>query len=155
MDRHERPYKCSEPGCEERLGFVSTGDYLRHQREIHDNGGKPRYSELCPSTQCRRHVSEPFARAENLREHIRRMHKSEANSYLELVGTVLPDPGISKDPSVQAREDGSPDTCLSRDNLLQMEADSLRDRIVEQDRRIQELEQMKIELEAMSHGAEN
>jgi hypothetical protein len=83
------------------------------------------------------------------------MHNSEANSHLQLVENVLPDPGVSKDPSVQAREDGSPDTCLSRDNLLKMEADSLRGEIVEQDRRIQELEKKKMELEAMSLGPHN
>jgi hypothetical protein len=36
-----------------------------------------------------------------------------------------------------------------------MEADSLRDEIVEQDRRIQELEEKKMELEAMSLGPHN
>ncbi|KAJ5394751.1 hypothetical protein N7509_006538 [Penicillium cosmopolitanum] len=30
----QRPYKCSESGSEERQGFASSGDFLRHQKRI-------------------------------------------------------------------------------------------------------------------------
>ncbi|KAJ6001123.1 hypothetical protein N7481_001532 [Penicillium waksmanii] len=155
MDRHERPYKCFESGCEEKLAFVSSGDYLRHQREVHDSGRKPRYSKFCPSEGCRRHISEPFARTENLREHIRRMHKSEANSYLELRERISAEPSTQKNASLGPHGVRDPATCLSHDNILQMEADSLRDIIMEKDRRIQELERQTMELEATNHGPQN
>jgi len=35
MDRHERPYKCREAGCELNPGFTYSGGLLRHQREVH------------------------------------------------------------------------------------------------------------------------
>lgn len=83
------------------------------------------------------------------------MHKLDANSYLELVENVSAEPSTPKNASLGPNDDRDPATCLSRDNFLQMEADSLHDRIMEKDRRIQELERQKMELEAMNHGPQN
>jgi hypothetical protein len=83
------------------------------------------------------------------------MHKLEANSYLELVGNVSAEPSTPKNASLGPHDDRDPATCLSRDNFLQMEAESLRDIIMGKDRRIQELERQKMELEAMSLDPQN
>jgi hypothetical protein len=137
MDRHERPYKCLESGCEEDQGFGSTGDYQRHIREVHNSGQRPRYSEFYPYERCRHHVFKPFPRAENLRDYMWRMHKSEPNSYLELRGNVSAEPSTQKNASLGPYNVRDPATCLSGGNNLQKEAESLRKIITEKDRRIQ------------------
>lgn len=155
MDKHERPYKCHESGCEKTPGFGSYTDYLRHQREGYHSGQKPGYSRFCPYKGCHRHVNKPFKRAENLREHMRRMHKLETNDHLERGGDVYAQAGIPKDVSFKPHDNRNQATCLSRDNILQMEADSLRDMIVKKERRIQELERQIMKLEAMNRGPQS
>jgi hypothetical protein len=74
MDKHERPYKCTEPGCEKLQGFTYSGGLLRHQREVHKKNGTAKATLFCPEPNCNRHSGTGFTRRENLNEHIRRRH---------------------------------------------------------------------------------
>lgn len=75
MDKHERPYKCSEPTCEQNPGFTYSGGLLRHMREVHKKGVGPTRKPLyCPHANCIRSTGEGFTRRENLEEHLRRRH---------------------------------------------------------------------------------
>ena len=75
MDKHERPYKCSEPTCEQNPGFTYSGGLLRHMREVHKKGvGPTRRPLYCPHANCIRSTGEGFTRRENLEEHLRRRH---------------------------------------------------------------------------------
>lgn len=75
MDKHERPYKCNEPTCEQNPGFTYSGGLLRHMREVHKKGVGPTRKPLyCPHANCIRSTGEGFTRRENLEEHLRRRH---------------------------------------------------------------------------------
>jgi hypothetical protein len=74
MDKHERPYKCTESGCEKLQGFTYSGGLLRHQREVHKKNGTAKATLFCPEPNCNRHSGTGFTRKENLNEHIRRRH---------------------------------------------------------------------------------
>jgi hypothetical protein len=80
MDRHERPYKCNEPGCETTQGFTYSGGLLRHQREVHKMHSTGKELLYCPYQNCSRATGEGFTRKENLEEHKRRRHQTELSS---------------------------------------------------------------------------
>ncbi|KAI9708284.1 MAG: hypothetical protein M1828_003006 [Chrysothrix sp. TS-e1954] len=75
MDKHERPYRCIEPGCEKLRGFTYSGGLLRHQREVHKKHGGPKELLMCPVPYCKRNTGTGFTRKENRDEHIRRVHR--------------------------------------------------------------------------------
>lgn len=75
MDKHDRPYKCQEPGCEKLQGFTYSGGLLRHQREVHKMHGGTKKALYCPNVTCKRHTGSGFTRKENLSEHMRRVHR--------------------------------------------------------------------------------
>lgn len=75
MDKHDRPYKCTAPGCEKLLGFTYSGGLLRHEREVHKMHGGTKAPLYCPYTGCKRSAGDGFTRRENLSEHIRRVHQ--------------------------------------------------------------------------------
>ena len=96
MDRHERPYKCREPGCELNPGFTYSGGLLRHQREVHRMHLSTKQPLFCPFPNCNRSSGTGFTRKENLEEHKRRRHLEElsnrdsnrASSHPEIVTTT-------------------------------------------------------------------
>lgn len=77
MDKHERPWKCNEPGCETSPGFTYSGGLLRHQREVHRMYQSTRQPLFCPFPSCNRSSGTGFTRRENLEEHKRRRHLGE------------------------------------------------------------------------------
>ena len=77
MDKHERPYKCNEPGCDKVQGFTYSGGLLRHQREVHKKNKSPGRELYCQYANCNRSNSRPFTRQENLMEHVRRRHDAD------------------------------------------------------------------------------
>ncbi|KAE9969924.1 hypothetical protein EG328_006605 [Venturia inaequalis] len=79
MDKHDRPYKCQEPGCEKLQGFTYSGGLLRHQREVHKMHGGTKKALYCPVETCKRHSGSGFTRKENLSEHMRRVHRSTSD----------------------------------------------------------------------------
>lgn len=77
MDKHDRPYRCPDPGCAKLQGFTYSGGLLRHEREVHGKHGGPKAQLMCPYDGCKRHNGKGFTRKENLNEHIRRVHQSK------------------------------------------------------------------------------
>lgn len=84
MDKHDRPYKCYEPGCDKIQGFTYSGGLLRHQREVHKKNTDAKKPLMCPYGDCNRSTGNGFTRQENLREHLRRrhMHTDEGPSIM-------------------------------------------------------------------------
>lgn len=80
MDKHERPYRCTVPGCEILPGFTYSGGLLRHEREVHGKHGGPKNMINCPHPNCKRHTGKGFSRQENLNEHLRRVHTNPATA---------------------------------------------------------------------------
>ncbi|KAF2398576.1 hypothetical protein EJ06DRAFT_84282 [Trichodelitschia bisporula] len=80
MDKHDRPYKCEQPGCEKLQGFTYSGGLLRHQREVHKMHGGTKKALYCPEPNCKRNAGSGFTRKENLSEHIRRVHRRATSS---------------------------------------------------------------------------
>lgn len=78
MDKHERPYKCAEPGCASLQGFTYSGGLLRHQREVHKKNVATKINFMCPHAGCNRGIGQGFTRQENLKEHLRRRHPTSA-----------------------------------------------------------------------------
>lgn len=77
MDRHERPYKCREAGCELNPGFTYLGGLFRHQREVHKMHPSTKMPLFCPLKNCNRSSGKGFTRKENFEEHKRRRHLEE------------------------------------------------------------------------------
>ncbi|KAI9792720.1 MAG: hypothetical protein M1816_001819 [Peltula sp. TS41687] len=75
MDKHERPYRCGEIGCEKLRGFTYSGGLLRHEREVHGKHGGLKKPLMCPYENCKRSSGAGFTRQENLNEHLRRVHQ--------------------------------------------------------------------------------
>lgn len=80
MDKHERPYVCTVPGCEKVQGFTYSGGLLRHEREVHGKHGGPKKAMFCPHPTCKRSGGKGFSRLENLQEHLRRVHTTSATA---------------------------------------------------------------------------
>lgn len=81
MDKHDRPYICTESGCEKIRGFTYSGGLLRHQREVHKKHGGPKAPLMCPHNDCKRSTGKGFTRRENLVEHLRRVHRKDAPDH--------------------------------------------------------------------------
>ena len=60
MDRHERPYKCREAGCELNPGFTYSGGLLRHQREVHKMHLSTKQPLFCPFSQLQSQLWDRF-----------------------------------------------------------------------------------------------
>ncbi|EEH16696.1 hypothetical protein PABG_06783 [Paracoccidioides brasiliensis Pb03] len=149
MDKHDRPYKCTNPDCEKMLGFTYSGGLLRHQREVHkmDSKGK---KLMCPFPDCNRSSGKGFTRQENLKEHLRRLHRrghgrslddptspevnEHENSTLE---SLLPPPKRKRDSS---------ESSSSSDEELSNSLD-LRDEVTRLRRELRRKNLMVIELE--------
>lgn len=82
MDKHERPYRCKELGCIKRQGFTYSGGLLRHEREVHRKQSSLEKLFFCPHETCKRSSGKGFARRENLKEHMRRIHLEEPTTAL-------------------------------------------------------------------------
>lgn len=74
MDKHDRPYRCSQPQCAQLQGFTYSGGLLRHEREVHGRHGGPKEQLKCTVPECKRHQGKGFTRKEGLDEHLRRAH---------------------------------------------------------------------------------
>jgi hypothetical protein len=90
MDKHDRPYKCNEPGCDKVQGFTYSGGLLRHQREVHKMNQSTAIELYCQYANCDR-STRPFTRSENLREHNRRRHVP-AGGMISPVTATIPTP---------------------------------------------------------------
>ncbi|KAI2787083.1 hypothetical protein POX_f07440 [Penicillium oxalicum] len=75
MDKHDRSFRCHEPGCSRENGFTDSSGLLRHQREVHQKYTNARMPIMCPCADCSRSSGNIFTQRENLREHLRRRHQ--------------------------------------------------------------------------------
>jgi hypothetical protein len=71
MDKHDRPYRCSQPECFNLIGFTYWDGLLQHEREVHSKHGGPE-PHPCPEPGCSNLPS--FASASALSRHIRDVH---------------------------------------------------------------------------------
>jgi hypothetical protein len=71
MDKHDRPYRCSQPECFNLPGFTYSGGLLRHEREVHFKHGGPE-PHPCPEPGCSNLPM--FASASALSRHTREVH---------------------------------------------------------------------------------
>jgi hypothetical protein len=69
MDKHRRPYTCSDPSCN-GIGFGDKAGLRRHEQEKHGT-----FKHLCPNNQCRRHVK-GFSRKRNRDLHLKTCRKA-------------------------------------------------------------------------------
>ncbi|KAH6684223.1 hypothetical protein B0J14DRAFT_7145 [Halenospora varia] len=70
MDKHTRPYKCTENNCKAK-NFASAGDLKRHRRSAHGSRAFP-----CPFPSCK-YSKLGFGRKDNQMEHLKRIHKMD------------------------------------------------------------------------------
>lgn len=73
MDKHERPYICTEKSCNGLVHFTYLGGLLQHHREVHRQSGDLRKNGMCfrpPSTKV---SGRCLQRRENLNNTIRRV----------------------------------------------------------------------------------
>ena len=153
MDKHNRPYVCEEPECDNIRGFTYSGGLLRHQREVHRQHGGPKASCMCPYKDCKRSTGAGFSRKENLNEHLRRCHQPQKEPQ-------VPSPAISEDTTVRPRkrrraaeEDDSSDEDEDDEdaNKLKKEVKKLRKELAEKDERLRRLEE-KMDLLTRGQG---
>lgn len=157
MDKHDRPYKCMEPGCDKIQGFTYSGGLLRHQREVHKKNATTKKALMCPYADCNRSTGNGFTRQENLKEHLRRrhMHTEGGNSPELPVLTVADVEGLKSsflDPTagLKRKHDDATDPELngvdtideSNSVDLHNEVKRLRREVEEKDRRLEELEKI-------------
>lgn len=153
MDKHNRPYVCEEPGCENIRGFTYSGGLRRHQREVHRQHGGPKASCMCPYRDCKRHVGVGFSRKENLHEHLRRVHRdlgadAPGGTVPSSEGAQIPTSGTPsqsrKRKRVAPRDDGDDnnDDEDAKEEDLEQEVKKLRGELQEKDERLDRLEKM-------------
>lgn len=142
MDKHERPYVCEEPECDNIRGFTYSGGLLRHQREVHRQHGGPKASCMCPYPDCKRHVGVGFSRKENLAEHLRRVHRDAGadETQKEGSGTTPTASGISGTGKKRRRAVPEDDGGDEDEADLEQEVKKLKRQLQEKDERLEKLE---------------
>lgn len=141
MDKHERPYVCEEPECENR-GFTYSGGLTRHQREVHHQHGGPKASCMCPFPDCKRHVGVGFSRKENLAEHLRRVHRDADADQPRKEDPSESAPNLTSGASAtgRKRKRAVPDKDDDGEENLEQEVKKLRKELQEKDERLEKLE---------------
>ncbi|KAJ5553417.1 hypothetical protein N7494_002795 [Penicillium frequentans] len=154
MDKHDRPYKCYEPGCDKIQGFTYSGGLLRHQREVHKKNTDAKKPLMCPYADCNRSTGNGFTRQENLREHLRRRHMhtddnsqglmvempwDRANELEGVRANSLPATGVKRRFDSPNEEQQLPE---EENGDLHNEVKRLRREVQEKDRRLEELERI-------------
>ena len=139
MDKHERPYVCDEPECDNIRGFTYSGGLLRHQREVHRQHGGPKASCMCPYSDCKRHVGAGFSRKENLAEHLRRVHRDAGADQPQIEGSESVQNtsgtlGTRRKRRRAVADDGS------HEEDLEQEVKRLKQELQEKDERLEKLE---------------
>ena len=141
MDKHERPFVCHEPECDNIRGFTYSGGLLRHQREVHRQHGGPKASCMCPYPDCKRHVGVGFSRKENLAEHLRRVHRDAGTDQAQQEG---PETAQSTTPGTlgtrRKRRRTVPEDESGDEKDLEQEVKKLKRELQEKDERLEKLE---------------
>ena len=158
MDKHNRPYVCEEPECDNIRGFTYSGGLLRHQREVHRQHGGPKATCMCPYKDCKRSTGHGFSRRENLNEHLRRCHQPQQKSQSK-------SPALTEDIASRPRkrrrvvndddeDDEDEEAEKEESGDLQREVKKLRRELAEKDERLKRLESMVERLaKGQQHGS--
>ncbi|KAM3079410.1 hypothetical protein ACMFMG_005841 [Clarireedia jacksonii] len=123
MDKHDRPYRCKEVGCEKLPGFTYSGGLLRHEREVHGKHGGPKKQLNCPHPNCKRHTGKGFSRQENLNEHLRRVH-TDAGVTQVAVEETEEDPTQAAVAGVKRKRGASKGDSDLREEMKRMKAEN-------------------------------
>lgn len=149
MDKHDRPYKCTEDGCQKLPGFTYSGGLLRHQREVHNHHGGPKNSFHCPHATCKRHNGKGFSRLENLNEHLRRVHTQNGGGQAEGVDS---DGAVSEPRTMKRKRESADDDVREENKRLRLENEKLREQLDSQNHQLvtlmQQISQLQAEAEA-------
>lgn len=140
MDKHERPYVCEEPECDNIRGFTYSGGLLRHQREVHRQHGGPKASCKCPYPDCKRHVGVDFSRKENLAEHIRRVHREAGADQTQPENSESAQNTSGVSGTRRKRRRAVPDDDGDGEEDLEQEVKKLKKQLQEKDERLEKLE---------------
>ena len=140
MDKHERPYVCDEPECDNIRGFTYSGGLLRHQREVHRQHGGPKASCMCPYPDCKRHVGSGFSRKENLAEHLRRVHRDAGADQSQAEGSENVQNQSGTVATGRKRRRAVADDDGGDDEELEQEVKKLKKQLQEKDERLEKLE---------------
>ena len=141
MDKHERPYVCEEPECENVRGFTYSGGLLRHQREVHRQHGGPKASCMCPYPDCKRHVGVGFSRKENLAEHLRRVHRDAGADPTQHEASEGAQHTTSRASGTgRKRRRAVPEDVEGGEEDLEQEVKKLKKELQEKDERLEKLE---------------
>ena len=150
MDKHNRPYVCDEPECDNIRGFTYSGGLLRHQREVHRQHGGPKARCMCPYKDCKRSTGIGFSRKENLNEHLRRCHQpaklKETKEAKEEQSPATAVEGATPQPRKRRRADEDKDEQMTSEDSsdaegLRKEVKKLRRELAEKDERLKRLEE--------------
>ncbi|KAK0752491.1 hypothetical protein B0T18DRAFT_388419 [Schizothecium vesticola] len=79
--RHEKPHMCQEPGCSRKVGFGTPNDLLRHQQSVHRAEG---IKYRCMEGSCETKPPKDWPRADNFKQHLKRMHQIDLGSDPDL-----------------------------------------------------------------------
>jgi hypothetical protein len=79
--RHEKPHMCQEPGCSRKVGFGTPNDLLRHQQSVHRADG---IKYRCMEGACETKPPKDWPRADNFKQHLKRMHQIDLGSDPDL-----------------------------------------------------------------------
>ena len=140
MDKHERPYVCEEPECDNVRGFTYSGGLLRHQREVHRKHGGPKASCMCPYPDCKRHVGAGFSRKENLAEHLRRVHRDAGADQKQSEGSESAQNVPETLVTGRKRRRAVSDDDAGGEEDLEEEVKKLKKQLQEKDERLEKLE---------------
>ncbi|KAF3760473.1 hypothetical protein M406DRAFT_334107 [Cryphonectria parasitica EP155] len=78
--KHEKPHRCKVPGCQRIEGFSTTNDVERHMRSRHPGSSSNGKYYKCGVPDCRT-KGKVWPRADNFRQHLKRIHKISAEEH--------------------------------------------------------------------------
>lgn len=77
--RHTKPFHCSFPGCNRTGGFSTKNDLDRHTRSRHPRETAIGNRYICRNGPCK-NKEKIWPRADNFRQHLKRVHKQEVSA---------------------------------------------------------------------------
>jgi hypothetical protein len=154
--KHLRGYKCQETQCQKLLGFGYSGDLRRHECETHGKHGAPKETLKCTVVKCKRgEPGKEFKRKENLDKHLRRVHgiTATSGSQLQVIGRVATELAETLSPHLlaigDADESSTATTGIHSQRIdVESELQKLKANNLERDKRISQLEERDVSMEA-------
>jgi hypothetical protein len=168
MKKRVRQYQCLETQCPQLQVFTRSKDLPRHGYEAHGKHDGPKETLKCTVVGCNRQSGKGFKRKENLEEHLRRVHGITATSRSQLHAIARVATELAEAPSSHLTGIGDADksstvitgypgpavcqrsetSVYSRRIDLKSELEKLRVSKLERDKRVSQLEEKRVLLEA-------